>query len=82
MDNDTIPPTTPPPDEMDPEFGIWLCQRICQKLKQARKVQDASAMEVATRPGACISDQTIYDNERGDKLNPGLAQLTRHSQAL
>ncbi|MBL9114400.1 MAG: hypothetical protein JNJ83_20290, partial [Verrucomicrobiaceae bacterium] len=42
----------------------------------------ASAMEVATRPGACISDQTIYDNERGDKLNPGLAQLTRHSQAL
>jgi hypothetical protein len=81
MDNHTLPPTTPPPAEDSPEFPLWLCRRIGQKLKEARISQKATAWAVSQRPDACISDQSIYDNERERKKNPGLAQLARHAQA-
>lgn len=74
-------PTTPPAAD-SPDFAPWLTRRLFEQLKAARADQEATAQAVAKRPGAMVSDQTIYDNDKGEKKNPGMLTLIRHAQAL
>lgn len=55
--------------------------RLGQKLKAERLAQGLSAMQLASRHGAQVSDETVFNNERGLK-NVGLMTLCRHAQAL
>jgi transcriptional regulator with XRE-family HTH domain len=55
--------------------------RLGQKLKAERLALGLSAMNLACRHGAQVSDETVFNNERGLK-NVGLMTLCRHAQAL
>lgn len=82
MQNEPYPPTLVlPPATNSPEYPLWLMRQLGQKLKAERLAQGLSAMQLACREGAQLSDETVFNNERGLK-NVGLMTLCRHAQAL